>query len=148
MNIKTYVCTFIGIVGSMITTIFGGWDNAIVTLLIFMCVDFVLGMLNALIFHKSKKSKTGALSSAACWQGIVKKFGTLLIVICSNYADKLLSTDYLRDAVIIAFCASELISICETAGLMGILPSSVQKILSKVIDLLNDKTGGNNDENE
>lgn len=148
MNVKTYVCALIGAVGGVISTALGGWDNAVVTLLIFMGVDFVLGILNALAFHRSKKSKNGALSSAACWQGVVKKFGTLLIVVCANYADRLLNVDYLRDAVIIAFCAAELISICETAGLMGILPSGVQKILSRIIDLLNDKAGGGSNENK
>ena len=44
-----------------------------------------------------------------------------------------------RDAVIIAFCAAELISICETAGLMGILPKPVQQILVKAIDILSSK---------
>ena len=45
-----------------------------------------------------------------------------------------------RDAVIIAFCAAELISICETAGLMGILPKPVQQILVKAIDILSKKS--------
>lgn len=143
MNIKTYVCAIIGAIGGAVSAALGGWDNAIITLIIFMTADFILGLANAMWWHKSDKSENGALSSRACWQGIVKKFGTLVIVVCANYADKLLNVDYLRDAVIIAFCASELISICETAGLMGILPSGVQKILSKIIDLLNDKSGGN-----
>lgn len=39
----------------------------------------------------------------------------------------------------IAFCVSELISICENAGLMGILPEEVQKILNKAIDVLKNK---------
>lgn len=142
MNIKTYVCAIIGAVGGAVSAALGGWDNAIITLIIFMAADFILGLANAMWWHKSDKSENGALSSRACWQGIVKKFGTLVIVVCANYADKLLNVDYLRDAVIIAFCASELISICETAGLMGILPSGVQKILSKIIDLLNDSVDG------
>ena len=35
-----------------------------------------------------------------------------------------------------AFCISEVISICENAGEMGILPKSVQTIFEKVIDML------------
>lgn len=132
----TTVCTVIGILGAGIAEALGGWDNAIITLLVFMGIDFITGMTCALWFGKSSKSENGALSSKECWKGLVKKFGTLLIVVAAHYADILLQSDYIRNAVVIGFCASELISICENAGLMGILPSSVQKILENVIDVL------------
>ena len=48
-------------------------------------------------------------------------------------------SDYIRMAVIMAFCVSETISIMETAGLMGILPEGVQKVLMKAIDILKNK---------
>ena len=139
MSAKNTICAVIGAFGGLISAALGGWDNAVITLIVFMAVDFAMGLANAIWWHKSDKSPNGALSSAACWRGIIKKVSTLLIVVCANYADRLLSTDYLRDAVIIAFCAAELISICETAGLMGILPKPVQQILVKAIDILNSK---------
>lgn len=132
----TAVCTLIGILGAGIAEALGGWDKAIITLLVFMAVDFVTGMTCALVFGNSSKSENGALSSKECWRGLVKKFGTLLIVIVAHYADLLIGSDYIPNAVVIGFCASELISICENAGLMGILPPDVQKILEKVIDIL------------
>lgn len=135
-------CTAIGVVGSAIAEALGGWNNGLETLLIFMVVDFVLGVLCAIFWGKSDKSENGGLSSKACWRGIVKKCGTLLIVVCGAYIDKLLNVDYVRNAIVIGFCAAELISICETAGIMGILPEPVQKILDKVIDIL--KGGGKN----
>lgn len=140
MSAKNTICAVIGAFGGLISAALGGWDNAVITLIVFMAVDFAMGLANAIWWHKSDKSPNGALSSAACRRGIIKKVGTLLIVVCANYADRLLSTDYLRDAVIIAFCASELISICETAGLMGILPKPVQQILTKAIDILSKKS--------
>ena len=140
MSVKNQICFVIGTIGGAISAALGGWDNAVITLIVFMAVDFAMGLANAIWWHKSDKSPNGALSSAACWKGIIKKAGTLLIVVCANYADKLLSTEYIRDAVIIAFCASELISICETAGLIGILPPAVQKILSRIIDILYSKS--------
>lgn len=134
------LCGVIGIIGSAIAEALGGWDNAIITLLVFMGIDFVTGLICAMWFGKSKKSENGALSSTECWRGLVKKFATLLIVVAANYADKLIGSSYIRNAVVIAFCASELISICENAGLMGILPSGVQKILNKVIDVLKNES--------
>ena len=47
-----------------------------------------------------------------------------------------IGTTYIRDAVVIAFVANELISIVENAGLMGVpLPA----VIEKSIDLLQKK---------
>lgn len=147
MSTKTEICTLVGVVGAAIAQLFGGWDTALQTLLIFMLIDFVMGIIVSAVFHKSKKNETGALSSAILWKGVCKKVCTLLIVICANYADKLLVTDYVRDVVVIGFCAAELLSIVELAGLMGILPKPVQQLLERVIDILNRKGGGGSDGN-
>ena len=133
------VCSFFGIVGAAIAEALGGWDDAIITLIVFMAIDFVTGLLCAMVFGKSNKSPNGALSSAACWRGLVKKVCTLLIVVMSHYIDVLADVDFIRNAVIIAFCVAEAISICETAGLMGIFPEGVQKVLTKAIDVLKNK---------
>lgn len=73
MNIKTYVCAIIGAIGGAVSAALGGWDNAIITLLIFMAADFATGIACAIFWNKSSKSENGALSSKACWQGIIKK---------------------------------------------------------------------------
>ena len=140
MNEKiTVACSAIGIVGSVIAQSLGGWDNAVLALLIFMAVDFATGLACAIFWNKSNKSENGALSSKACWQGIIKKICTILLVVCAHYADVLLGCDYIRNAVVIAFCASELISICENAALMGLLPEHVKKLFDKIIDLMKNK---------
>ena len=85
------------------------------------------------------------MSSGACWKGIVKKICTLLLVVCGTYVDRLVGSDYIRNTLVIAFCTSELISIVELAGLMGIMPEPVQKVLDRVIDILNKKGDNSND---
>ena len=61
---------------------------------------------------------------------------TLVIVLVAYRLDVQIGTNYIRDAVIIAFCVNEAISIIENAGLMGIpLPEA----LTKAIDILNKK---------
>lgn len=130
------ICVSAGLVGSAIAQCLGGWDNDIIALIIFMGIDFITGLACAIFWNSSDKSENGALSSKACWRGIIKKACTILIVVCANYADMLLGTTYIRNAVVIAFCASELISICENAALMGILPEPVKKIFDKIIDLM------------
>ena len=140
MKLKmTILCGAIGTIGALIAKALGGWDNAVITLVVLMIIDFVMGLLCALVFGKSNKSENGALSSKACWQGVTKKVCTGLIVVVAHRIDVLVGSDYIRTAVIIAFCVSEIISISETAGLMGILPEGVQKVLTKAIDILKNK---------
>ena len=126
------VCAAVGAVGGVIARALGGWDNAVVTLIIFMVIDYAMGIIVAAVFKNSEKSENGGLSSRVCWIGLARKVMTLLFVIIANRLDVLIGTDYIRTGVIISFCASELISICENAGLMGVpLPS----VITKAIDI-------------
>ena len=133
MTIKNIICTALGIVGAGISKMFGGWDAALTTLTIFMAIDYASGIVVAGVFHNSSKSDTGGLNSHIGWQGICRKGVTLAIVLIACRLDLLIGTSYIKDAVIIAFCANELISIVENAGLMG-LP--IPEVLVKAIDVL------------
>ena len=136
------VCAAVGAVGGVIARALGGWDNAVVTLIIFMVIDYAMGIIVAAVFKKSEKSENGGLSSRVCWIGLARKVMTLLFVIIANRLDVLIGTDYIRTGVIISFCASELISICENAGLMGVpLPA----VITKAIDILKNKEDNHDD---
>lgn len=136
MRVKEMICTAVGLIGSFVAKAFGGWDSALVTLLFFMVVDYISGLVVAGVFHKSKKSENGALESHAGWKGLCKKGMTLLFVLIAYRLDLALGLDFVRTTVIIGFMANELISIVENAGLMGIkLPA----VLSKAIDILTQK---------
>ena len=41
---KDYVCFAIGAIGSMIASLFGGWDASLQTLVIFMAIDYITGL--------------------------------------------------------------------------------------------------------
>ena len=142
---KFGVMSFLGIVGSYIAGLFGGWDTSIITLLIFMLVDFISGIVLAGVFHKSKKTESGALESKAGWKGLIRKGMTLLIVVIANRLDLQLATTYIRDAVCIAFISNELISIIENAGLMGV---PIPKIITNAIELLKHKDSNGENVNE
>ncbi len=141
MNIKDGICTAIGLCGSFIAGCFGGWDTGLVTLLIFMGIDYMSGLVVAGVFHNSNKTKTGALESRAGWKGLCRKCMTLLFVLIAYRLDLALGVNYIRDAVIIGFMANELISIVENAGLMG-LP--LPEVINKAIDILTQKGGEQN----
>lgn len=112
---------------------FGGWSDALITLMIFMSVDYVTGLAVAGIFKKSKKSESGALESRTGFKGICRKGVALLIVLVATRLDVVMKTTYIKDAVIIAFIANESISIIENAGLMGI---PIPSVITKAIDIL------------
>ncbi len=133
---KEGICTGIGIIGGLIASLFGGWDAGLATLIIFMAVDYLSGLIVAGVFHKSSKTDSGALESKICWKGLCRKCMVLVFVLVAYRLDLVINTNYIRDAVIIAFIANELISIVENAGLMG-LP--MPDVITKAIDILQKK---------
>ena len=134
---KETVCFIVGAVGGFIATLLGGWDSALATLVIFMGIDFVTGVVTA-VMGKSKHSDSGALNSKAGWIGLAKKFCILLMVMVGVRIDILVGTNYIRDTVCISFCLNELLSIVENASLMGI---PFPPVIKKAIDVLQTKVG-------
>ena len=64
---------------------------------------------------------------------------TLIFVMVAYRLDLVIGTNYIRDAVTIAFIANETISLVENAGLMGLpLPD----VIVKAIDVLQKKGKG------
>lgn len=138
---KGYFMTAIGIVGSFIASLFGGWDAALTTLVIFMGIDYVTGLIVAGVFHNSGKTESGALESRAGWKGLCRKGMTLLIVLIACRLDLIMNTNFVRNAVVIGYIANETISIVENAGLMGLpIPSAITKAI-EVLTKKNEKEG-------
>lgn len=145
---KDILCTVCGMLGAAIAKIYGGWSDGMTTLIIFMAIDYATGLLLAAVFKKSKKTESGTLSSRACFEGLVKKGITLLIVLVACRLDILTGTNYIRDAAIIAFCVSEALSILENAGMMGV---PVPSVITKAIEALkqdkeDERAGGEADD--
>ena len=129
---------FIGTIGTFIAYLLGGWDSAMQTLLIFMLLDYITGVITAAVFRKSSKTKSGGLNSTIGLQGIFKKVGEIVLVMVAFQLDLHLGIDILRTGVIFALLANETISIIENLGLMGV---PIPSIIKKAIDLLNEKSG-------
>ena len=120
MPIKIFILSGVACVGAAIASLLGGWTGAMTTLVILMFIDYVTGIIVAGVFHNSPKCSGGALSSAVGFKGLCRKFVILLIVVVACRVDLLMDTNIIRDATCIGFCANELVSITENAGLMGI----------------------------
>ena len=133
---KEWICAAAGTVGGLIAGLFGGWDAAIRALLIFMAIDYLMGLTCAGIFKKSPKTESGGLQSKVGWKGLFRKVATLALVVVAVQVDAVLHTSYVRDGVCIAFMVNELISMVENVGLMGV---QFPEPLRKAIDLLQKK---------
>ena len=133
---KEIFCTISGVIGSLVASMFGGWTAGLTTLIVFMGIDYITGLLCAGVFHSSKKTDTGALESGACFKGLIRKGVMLLIVLAAYRLDLLIGANYIKDGVCIAFSANELISIVENSGLMGV---PIPTIITNAIDVLKKK---------
>ncbi|MCQ2558877.1 MAG: phage holin family protein [Oscillospiraceae bacterium] len=133
---KETILMILGAAGAAIASVYGGWTTAMTTLLIFMGIDYLSGIVVAAVFKNSPKSENGALESRAGWKGLIRKGMTLLIVLIAARIDVLLSTTYFRDATCIAFIVNETLSIIENAGLMGV---PIPEVITKAIELLKRK---------
>lgn len=95
------------------------------TLIIFIIIDYITGVLRA-IYTKKLSSKVGA-------KGIIKKIGYIFLVIISTLIDNLLNyTGNIRNIIIYMFIANEGISILENWAKMGII---IPKILKEKFEI-------------
>lgn len=116
-------------IGGVITAIshaLGGWSLALQTLLIFIALDYISGVLKAL-YQKKLNSEVGV-------KGIVRKIGFLIIVALANYLDQLLgNSGALYSLVVYFFVANEGISIAENWGAMGLpIPQKLKDALAQL----------------
>ena len=135
---KHIICTVGGVIGGILATLFGGWSDGLLVLVVMMAIDYASGLIVAGVFHRSPKSPGGGLESKACLKGIMRKIFVLALVSVGHLIDRLIGTSYVRDAACIAFILYELISIMENAGLMGI---PIPKIFYRALDVLRSKAG-------
>lgn len=133
---KYAVAGSIGLIGGFISTLFGGWGSSLTTLVIFMAIDYITGLMVAGIFKKSGKTESGALESRAGFKGLCRKGVMLLIVLVACRLDLVIGSNFVRDACTVALIANETLSIVENAGLMGV---PIPKVIIKAIEVLKSK---------
>lgn len=117
-----------------LNNILGGFDIHFKTLLLFIIIDYITGILRA-IYNKQLNSRIGA-------KGIIKKVGYILIVTISSLLDNLLnSSGKIRDLIIYMFIANEGISILENWAKMGIkIPKFLKDKFKEISNESEEKT--------
>lgn len=112
----------------------GGWDNSLQILITFMAIDYILGILIALVWHKSQKTEDGRFESHASLKGLIRKFSVLIVVFIAVKLDMVLHDNgYVRTAVILFFIANEGFSIIENLGIMGVpMPETMKDAFAAI----------------
>lgn len=117
-TILTFILTSLGY-------FLGGFDTMMTTLLIFMFIDYISGVIVA-IKNKKLCSKIGFI-------GILRKLVILLLVGCCNLIGLAISIEGLRYLAISFYLANEGISIIENASKLGIpIPEKIKNILDQL----------------
>lgn len=141
VNIKIIIASFI--ISSLIY-LFGDFGLYIQSLFLFMLIDILTGCINAFVFKHSSKTETGAGSSFELLKGFFKKFLMIVCVAISYRLDIMLEINFIKNSCIIYFILTELTSIIENFGLMGI---PIPDVIQNALDLLK-KKGEKNENSE
>ena len=140
---KEYITSALALMGGGISWAIGGFDMAVLCLIVAMAIDYITGLIVAGVFHNSPKTEGGRLDSRVGWKGLARKFVTILIVVAANLADVVMGTEGIRTAVCIGFFANECLSLVENAGHMGLrIPAKLRNAIEELFSA--SEGGGNN----
>lgn len=119
-----WVSISLAAIGTFFNYIFGGWDIVMIVLLAFIVLDYLTGVIGAII-DKSLSSEIGA-------KGIAKKALIIVVLIVAVMLDRLVNdgTWVFRTLVCYFYIANEGISILENVAKMG------GPVPDKLIDVL------------
>ena len=122
-------------VGGWLGWFLGGCDGLLYALLAFVVVDYVTGIMCAVVDKK--------LSSAVGFKGIFKKVLIFTLVGIANIVDvQVLGTPgVLRTAVIFFYLSNEGVSMLENAAHLGLpVPDAIKTVLEQLHDRANTTT--------
>ena len=122
-----YVQTVIAALGGWLGWFLGGLDGFLYALIIFVIVDYITGIMVAIINRE--------LSSAIGARGIFKKIFIFIIVAIAHIIDSRLIGDssVIRTAVVFFYLSNEGISILENASQIGIpIPQKIKDVLAQL----------------
>ena len=115
--------------GRLAWVLLGGCDGLLYALIVFVAVDYITGVMCAVIDRK--------LSSAVGFKGIFRKVLIFLLVGIANIIDvQVVGTGaVLRTAVIFFYISNEGVSLLENAGHLGLpIPERVKTVLEQLHD--------------
>lgn len=113
--------------GGWLGYVMGGMDGLMIALVVFMVLDYITGVMCAIIDKK--------LSSAVGFRGIMKKLLIIMLVGVANVVDvHVVGTGHaLRGAVVCEFLCNEGLSLLENVGHIGLpVPEKIKRVLEQL----------------
>lgn len=135
-EMKVILMVIVDFTEALLHATFGEWDSAMTTLLIFMVMDYLACTVIKKLYKCDIKSKN--IKCKTGWKGISKKCMLFVFIIAAHRIDLLISIQYIRNIVVVAFITNELLSLIESAKMMGI---RVPQIFMTAIEILREKIG-------
>lgn len=131
-EIWNWIQVIFAAIGGWLGFFLGGWDGFLYALVIFIAMDYITGLMCAILDKK--------LSSEIGFRGIFKKVLILALVAIGHVIDKNVIGDgsVIRTAVIFFYLSNEGVSVLENAAHIG-LP--VPKKLKDILEQLHDRDG-------
>lgn len=133
-NIISTIKLGLTLIGGYLGYFFGGFDIMMVTLLLFMLVDYITGVISA-VYQKE-------LSSTIGLKGICKKVYILLLIGSINLLGMTIGINELRYIIIAFYLANEGISIIENGAKIGV---PIPEKITNVLEQLKSKGSDNNE---
>lgn len=125
--------TITGVTGTMITYLFGQWNDALSALALFIFIDYVTGMMAAYLKPRSRWSSKKGL------RGIIKKLALVTFVAFGHGLDMALGQNVFCVLVTYTILGNEGLSIVENLSCCGVpVPASIK---SKLEQLSQEKSG-------
>ena len=126
-NIWTCVQIAFTAVGGFLGWFLGGADGFLYTLIVFVALDYITGVMCAIVEKK--------LSSEVGFKGICRKVLIFLLVGVANLLDVYVLGEaaVLRTAVIFFYLSNEGVSMLENAGRLGLpIPQKLKDVLAQL----------------
>ncbi len=120
--------------GGFVGWFLGGLDGSLYTLCAFVVVDYITGVLKAIVEHK--------LSSHIGAEGITKKVMIFLLIGIAHLLDVEIvgNGNVMRDAVIFFYLSNEGLSIIENTIKLGLpVPQKLKDVLNQIKENKEDK---------
>ena len=120
-------------IGGWLGYFLGGMDGLMIALIVFMVLDYITGLMCAVIDKK--------LSSAVGFRGICKKVLILMLVGVAHIVDlHVVGTgDALRSAAVCFYLSNESVSMLENAAHLGLpIPEKLKSVLAQLHGRIDD----------
>lgn len=123
-RLDLYIKGFIGILGTFISYLVGGFGLAFTILLGMMLLDYITGILVGI--------STKSLSSSIGRNGFIRKMYVIILIAAIYMLSQVVEgLSYIGDGVTIAYIVVEFISITENGGKLGVpMPKLVKDTIS------------------